>query len=92
VIQLSAPSEQTVSTGIAIDKGQAIAVWQQTGNNQSHVWANRYVPASGWGAAQVIQANAAGHAGGPAISMNAGGRGMAVWCEDDNTVWTARFE
>ncbi len=62
------------------DSGEVTAVWLQLNVtlNKLDVWANRYVPGSGWGTAALIEMHD-GNAGWPDIAVEANGNATAVW-------------
>lgn len=66
--------------------GHAVAVWYQfTSSGRSDIWANRYTPATGWGTAELIEADDAGPANDVQIAMDANGNAIAVWRQHDGT-------
>lgn len=72
-------------------EGSAFAVWRQhDGTNQS-IWASRFSPGGGWGAAARIENNAA-DARLPKVVMNSAGRAFAAWCQTGGTIWVNRYE
>lgn len=72
-------------------EGSAFAVWQRhDGTNQS-IWASRYSPGAGWGAAARIENNAA-DARLPKVVMSSAGRAFAAWCQTGGTIWVNRYE
>ena len=80
---------------IAIDTdGNAITVWYQSDGTRDNIWANRYIPGSGWGATELIDANNAGLAYNPQIAFDANGNAIAVWQQSDgtrNNIWANRY-
>ncbi|MCC6997925.1 MAG: choice-of-anchor D domain-containing protein [Deltaproteobacteria bacterium] len=73
--------------------GNAIAVWYQSDGIRTNVWANRYVPSTGWGTAILIETND-GNAGGPQVTVNSMGNAVAVWQQDDGirlNIWANRY-
>jgi hypothetical protein len=63
--------------------GDAFAVWaQQRTDGGFDIWANRYTPAAGWGAAELIE-DGADNAGTPQVAVDAKGNAMAVWSQPD---------
>ena len=77
---------------VAMDaSGGAIAVWQQSNDTGSFdIWANRFAPVGGWGAAERIDQSNDFGALEPQVAMDAGGRAFAVWYEpygDGNIGW-----
>ena len=69
------------------DGGAAIAVWEQVDDKNSRydIWANQYVPGSGWGKATLVETNDAGDANHPRVSVS-GGSVLAVWLQFDGSV------
>jgi hypothetical protein len=82
---------------IAFDgNGNAIAVWQQYDLTVMSIWANRYEPGSGWGTAELLEADdASGHdAYNPQIALDANGNAIAGCQQYDGTVtniWANRY-
>ena len=80
---------------IAIDaSGNAIAVWSQSDGTRNNIWANRYVAATGWGTATMIETDNAGTALYPRVATDANGNAMAVWGQSDGTrynAWANRY-
>jgi hypothetical protein len=75
------PEQAAIVPDIAIDPdGNGLAVWQQRDTSASgfDIWANRYSASSGWGTAQIIEANA-GVARLPKVAMDRAGHAIAVW-------------
>jgi hypothetical protein len=72
--------------------GNAIAVWEQSDGTRLNVVARRFEPATGWGAATVLNG---GDVGGfsPVVAMDAAGEAIAVWPQFDATrnLWASRF-
>lgn len=90
---------ETVSTygaQVAVDaSGNAMAVWPQSGPTFTNIWANRYVPGTGWGSAVEIDLVSAGgttskFASSPQLAMNAGGNALAIWL-DRGRIWSNRY-
>ena len=86
-------SARNPQIAIAAD-GNAIAVWQQSDGTRNNIWANRYIPGSGWGTAELIETDDAGDASDPQIAIDADGNAIAVWYQWDgirNNIWTNRY-
>jgi hypothetical protein len=66
---------------IAMDSsGNAIAVWQQDGGGQTHIWANRYSSSTGtWGSATLIDDHVIGFADSPKVALDENGSAVVVW-------------
>ncbi len=84
------------SPQIAVDpsSGNAVAVWYQTDGARNNIWSNRYVAGVGWGTAQLIEADNAGHASAPQIAIDPSGNAVAVWYQWDgarNSIWSNRY-
>jgi len=76
---------------VAIDPdGNAIAVWQQYDGTRYNIWANRYIPASGWGTAELIETDNAGDAEIPQVAMGPDGNAIVVWVQSDG-IWSNRY-
>jgi hypothetical protein len=80
---------------IAVDaSGAALAVWRQSDGTRNNIWANRYLPGSGWGTATLIETDNTGNAFSPQVAMDANGNGLAVWHQRDATrdnIWSNRY-
>jgi len=73
---------------VAVDgSGNAVAVWQQSDGTRDNIWANRYVPDTGWGTAKLIETDDAGNAWYSQVAMDGGGNAVAVWKQWDGTRW-----
>ena len=76
---------------IAIDSnGNAIAVWYQWDEIRDNIWANRYVPGTGWGTAQLIEGDNTGTAYNPQVAIDSSGNAIAVWYHHDGTRYNIR--
>jgi hypothetical protein len=77
--------------------GNVTAMWNAFNSVDNDVWARRYTPAAGWGAAQVIQASANGPSYYPQLVADSQGNVLAAWNQDtDSTgqngqVWQRRY-
>jgi hypothetical protein len=63
-------------------------------NSWGNIWANRYVPGTGWGTATVIETDNSGTANTPQVEMNGSGQALAVWSQSDGTrdnIWANRY-
>jgi hypothetical protein len=75
--------------------GNAIAVWGQLDGTRYNIWANRYEAGTGWGSAELIEADNGGNAWYPQVGMDAAGNAIAVWYQWDGTrdnIWANRYE
>jgi len=69
---------------IAIDAdGNVLAVWAQDVSAITHIMANRYNAATGWGTAVSIASFNQGSGGQAQIAIDASGNAMAVWAQND---------
>jgi hypothetical protein len=67
------------SPQVAMDGGgNALVVWRQAEGALHHVWANRYVPGTGWGSSQRLD-GLTGDAARPSLSVHSGGEGLVLW-------------
>jgi hypothetical protein len=86
-----------VNPQVAIDgNGNAVAVWPQGTVTRHNIWANRFVPATGWGTATLIETDDAGDALDPQVAVDGSGNAVAVWRQDNGTgtrtnIWASRF-
>ncbi len=82
---------------LAVDPaGNVIAVWEQlqVTNGNHHLWANRFVPGSGWGTATLIKNNSTGSAYKPDVVVDAAGNAVAVWYQSDggrHDIWATVY-
>ena len=88
-------SSSAAGPHVALDGvGSAIAVWHQSDGTRNNIWANRFVPGTGWGAAQMIETENDGGAGSPQVVVDASGNAMATWIQTDGSrynVWANRY-
>jgi hypothetical protein len=81
---------------LAIDQnGSALAVWGQRDSGRSDIWANRYTPASGWGTAELIEANDVGDAFAPQVAIDPSGNAVSAWMQWDGiryNIWANKYE
>jgi Bacterial Ig-like domain len=79
---------------LAVDAaGNALVVWLQSDGSTSHVWANRYVPGTGWGSSRRLDSQAGG-ATRPSLAVRPGGEALAVWSQQETSgshVWVSRY-
>jgi len=68
---------------IAVDgAGNAIAVWSQSDGVRNNLWASRFTPAGGWGAAERIEATTL-HPQLSDLATDIDGNAIAVWLQGD---------
>ena len=77
--------------------GTATAVWRQWDGAEYSIYANRYLPGTGWGTATIIE-RGEGQAGGvtkssislggPQVGMDTSGNAIAVWPQWDGGAWS----
>jgi hypothetical protein len=93
---LEASSESVGGPQIALDSsGNAIATWYQNDGLRTNIWANRYDTATGWGTAELIEANDSGNAIAPQVALNTEGNAMVAWAHHDGSVysvWATPYE
>ena len=81
---------------VAVDpNGNAVAVWTQFDGTRPNIWANRFTPSAGWGAAELIETDDAAGASCARVAVDPNGNAVAVWEQDDGTrfnIWANRFE
>jgi len=92
---------ETDNAGSALDpqvtvdgNGNVTAVWSQFDGTRASIWANRYVPGTGWGTAELIETDNAGDADRPQVTVDGSGNVIAVWSQFDgarNNIWTNRY-
>lgn len=76
--------------------GNAMAVWSQltVATGKSQIWARRYLPATGWGTAEPIQAATSGDGWGPQVAFKTNGDALVAWQQIDGSlgnVWIRPF-
>jgi hypothetical protein len=73
---------------VAVDpSGQAIVVFRQDNGTEYSMWANRFLPGSGWGTPEQIETDDAGTATSPRIAVDASGSALAVWSQYDGALF-----
>jgi hypothetical protein len=79
------PSNATIAVDPA---GNALAVWQQQSVAAlDSIWVNRFVPASGWGTATLLETDDTGNAVFPQIAFDPSGNATTVWVQSNGTNW-----
>ncbi len=69
---------------IAMDKdGNAVAVWVESTATESHIWANRYTPGTGWGTAQQVETQTPKYRNAPQVALDQMGHAIVVWGQTD---------
>ncbi len=69
------------------DAGNVIVVWQQQhGGSTFDIMANRYEPGTGWGTATFVEDDP-GTAVSPSLAVHGDGTAIAVWGQNDGTVY-----
>jgi hypothetical protein len=81
---------------IAMDtNGNVIAVWELSSFSSTTIWANRFVPGAGWGAAiQIGSGNPNGNHVTPQVAVDAVGNAFVVWPQYNGSItniWGNRF-
>ena len=78
---------------VAVDpSGTAVAVWMQSEGDRGTIFANRFTPAAGWGAAERIETG--DYAAYPQVAVDPSGNAIAVWQQQGgarDTIWANRF-
>ncbi len=59
--------------------GNAVAVWQQSDGTRDNIWANHYVPGTGWTGPLLLETDDSGSAEHPQVAVDANGNAVAVW-------------
>lgn len=82
--------------GVAMDpQGNAIAAFQQFDGVQTSMWANRFVPGTGWGSPELLENNALGGVLAGPVAMDSNGNAVAIWLQLDGvslSLWANRFD
>jgi len=69
---------------VAMDSsGNAIAVWEQNTSSPGDIFANRYIPGTGWGTAVLLETDDTTEAHRPSIAMNNNGDAIVAWEQYD---------
>lgn len=68
-----------------VPSGQALVVWPQSDRTRIRIWANRFDPNRGWGAAETIDGGGS-DAAGPDAAISGPNEGWAVWSTQD-AIW-----
>jgi hypothetical protein len=80
---------------VAVDPtGAAVAVWSVSDGTRNNIWANRYIPGTGWGTPQLVEMESGGPASNPTIAVDVSGGVTAVWTMSDGTrtnIWANTF-
>ncbi len=75
--------------------GAGAAVWQQNDGGMVRIFANRYVPGSGWTGALCIDGSERGDGATPQVGIDEKGNVLALWQQFDGVqqnVWAAAFD
>jgi len=79
---------------VAVDpSGNAVTVWMQDDGTFFNIYANRFVVGTGWGAAELVEAET-GYAAYPQLAVDPSGNAVAVWYQDEgtrNNIWANRY-
>ena len=80
---------------VAMDRsGHAVAVWVQWWEGALKVWANHYLPGTGWGTAELIDSADSERSDFPQVAVDDRGNAIVVWQKNDgarDSVWSNRF-
>jgi hypothetical protein len=76
--------------------GNAVAVWSMESSvpGTFNIWSNRFIPATGWGTAQLIESDNAGSNISAKVAVAPNGNAVAVWIQivaGRSNVWVNRF-
>ena len=81
-------SPATPSVG-ADPAGNVIAVWNEDVNGVFRMFANRFVPAVGWGTPQLIDTPSTGGSFGPTLGVDANGNAIVVYTQNNDLQMSA---
>jgi hypothetical protein len=80
---------------IGVDsRGYALAAWRIFNGSNNTVWANRYVPGSGWESPRMLQTDSSSNAGQVQIRVAPTGNALAVWRQrgdSRNNIWANSY-
>ncbi len=94
LLEFSSAGDAGAPRVVVDTNGNATAVWRQSDGTRYNLWANRYVPGTGWGEAQLIETDDAGSAWLADVAVDASGTVVAVWYQFDGTrynVWANHY-
>ena len=81
---------------VAVDpSGTAVAVWMQSEGDRFNIFANRFTPTAGWGAAERIETDDEVDAFLPQVAVDPSSNAVVVWVQSDGTrysIWANRFD
>ncbi len=93
-VRISDGLDNTINPHVAMDDGgNAVAVWTQTDGTSWNIYANRYLPGTGWNTPTLLETGA-GDAKDPQVAMNGSGDAVAAWVQHDGTaysIWTSHY-
>ncbi len=97
-VSIGGPSNIYISPQVAVNSnGEAIAIWIGSAGSRAGLYANRYLPGSGWGTQQLIDTNS-GDVGTPvmAVGLDAAGNAIAGWFQGTDVwqggdIWANRY-
>jgi hypothetical protein len=95
IVELARLRNDSAYQMVTSASGHSMAVWRESDGMCYHIWANRYVPGTGWGTALQIDGNTAEEVFAPRIAMNNRGEAVVVWQQSGSTgnkVWANRYE
>jgi chitodextrinase len=80
-----------IDPAVALDlDGNAMAVWRQTDGSKYKIWTNRFVAGTGWGTAELLDADTGGFDFAPQIAIDPAGNAIAVWLREDGPAYSIR--
>ncbi|MGB8328672.1 MAG: choice-of-anchor Q domain-containing protein, partial [Polyangiales bacterium] len=89
--RISRAVHYAASPQVAVDpSGSALVVWEEWRATGSTIAANRYMPATGWGAAGRIAIDEASYAYSPMVAIDPSGNAFAAWSQS-GSIWVDRF-
>lgn len=94
-LELGGSVEPTLPRFAFDGEGNGVAVWTQSDGTKSLLWSRRYSATEGWAPTPTpLEISGEGNPSGPALALDAGGRGALVWLqatEERSDIWAARY-
>jgi len=77
------------------EEGTGVIAWVFDSGSSQDVWACRYEPGFGWGAAELLEFNDSGPSGVPKVAVDSAGNATIVWEQRDSfryNIWATRID
>ncbi|MBW2700532.1 MAG: hypothetical protein JRF33_06900 [Deltaproteobacteria bacterium] len=94
-VAIQTGSVEVMDAEVAVDTdGNAVAVWRWAGSGSYYIKAATYTPEGGWGESERISTGGRAAGSEPVVAMDASGRAMVAWDENDGGsrwIFASRF-